>query len=171
MTGKLNFNDNQSVSQNTSATDRNKMTTESDDGLNLLGETNDNEPNADDQRTCDDEDEDVKFERYVKYVFAYKQDELALMRRRQEHVEYQLGIEKEFHKNTAEKLNESQFKVESLEAENASLKNQLALAEQKNNLCLQCDLKYTIKCRKLQFCTTACLQKMVAELKSAGLLN
>lgn len=147
------------------------MTTESDEGLKLLGETNDNEPNAEDQQTCVDEDEDVKFERYVKWYFTYKQDELALMRRRQERGEYQLGIEKEFHKNTAEKLKESQFKVEGLEAENASLKNQLALAEQKNNSCLQCDLKYTIKCRKLQFCTTACFQKMAAELNSAGLLN
>lgn len=145
------------------------MTVESDEGVRFLGGMEDNDQTTEIKQTYEGEDEDAKFEHYVKWYFGHKQDELAVTRQRQVRAEYQLEIEKDFHKNTAEKLKESQLKVECLEQENTSLKSQLAAAEQKNNSCLQCDSKFTIKCRKLQFCSKLCLQKMVAELRSAGL--
>lgn len=169
MTGQIDLDDGDSLLRNTSANDRSTMTTESDEDVKPLGGLDDNDRNTENQQTDDVEDEDDKFERYVKWYLAYKQDELALMRQRQDRAEYQLGLEKDFHKITAEKFKESQLKAESLKEENVSLKNKLAVMKQKNNSCLQCDLKFTIKCRKLQFCDTVCLQKMVAELKSAGL--
>lgn len=169
MTGQLDFNEDENDSENTSATDRNIKTTENEKEADILQETDGDGQTFKNQQAFIDEDEDVKFDRHMKWYIAYKQDESALMRRRQERAESQLNIEKEFHKNTSVKLKESQLKVERLEDENASLKSQLAVVEQNNDSCLQCDKKFKIKYRKLKFCGSACLQKMAAELKSAGL--
>lgn len=135
----------------------------------MTTERNEEVDNNNQQTPIDDEDEDLKFERYLKWYIGYKQDELALMNRRKERAEYQLKLEEEINKNMVAKLEESRLKVESLEVENMSLKNQLAVAEGNNDSCLQCDMKSTLKCRKLKFCSTSCLQRMVADLKSAGL--